>query len=235
MRFLGKYFSGSPTLVRVAPFIIFVLLTAAQGKLGEDSRYWLYLAKTIVGIWLLWEMWPYVKEMRWAFSWEAVVVGVGVFAVWVGITGSWATQDSVWVKLGISHAPAVTPKPWNPLVQFGGNASLAWLFIVVRILGSTLVVPPLEEAFYRSFLYRYIAKPDFMSVPLNQFLPKPFAATALIFGLSHNEWIAGIFCGLAYQWLVIRKNRLGDAMTAHAITNCLLGGWVIWRGAWNFW
>jgi len=31
------------------------------------------------------------------------------------------------------------------------------------------------------------------------------------------------------------ENRLGDAMTAHAITNFLLGVWVVWRHAWNFW
>jgi len=34
---------------------------------------------------------------------------------------------------------------------------------------------------------------------------------------------------------VLRKNRLGDAMTAHAITNFLLGAWIVWRGAWHFW
>jgi CAAX prenyl protease-like protein len=113
--------------------------------------------------------------------------------------------------------------------QFGENSALAWLMIVTRILGSTLVVPPLEEVFYRSFLYRYIAKPDFLSVPLNRFLPLPFLATAAVFGFSHNEWLAGILCGAAYQWLVLRKNRLGDAMTAHAITNFLLGVWIVWR------
>lgn len=235
MRLLTKYFSSSPMLARVAPFVIFVLLTACQGQVGEDSRYWFYLAKTLVGIWLIWEMRPYVAEIRWAVSWEAVFVGVAVFAAWVGITGTGTTQDTLWIKLGLAHAPVVPAKAWNPLAQFGANTALAWLFVAVRILGSTFVVPPLEEAFYRSFLYRYIAKVDFMSVPLNQFLPKPFVATALVFGLSHNEWIAGILCGAAYQWLVIRKNRLGDAMTAHAITNFLLGCWVVWRGAWNFW
>jgi hypothetical protein len=112
---------------------------------------------------------------------------------------------------------------------------LAWFFIAVRILGSTFIVPPLEEVFYRSFLYRYFAKQNFLSVPLNKFLPLPFLATACAFGFSHNEWLAGIVCGAAYQWLVLRKNRLGDAMTAHAITNFLLGVWVVWRGAWNFW
>jgi hypothetical protein len=234
MRILGKYFSSSPTLARIGPFVLFVLLTAGQGQLGEASRYWFYLAKTLVGVWLIWEMLPYVTEIRWAFSWEAVVVGIGVFVLWVGIAGSWATQETLWPRLGLSHAHAAA-RPWNPLVEFGSQSFLARLFIVTRILGSTWIVPPLEEAFYRSFLYRYIAQQDFLTVPLNKFLSGPFVGTALIFGLSHNEWIAGILCGAAYQWLVLRKNRLGDAMTAHAITNFLLGGWVIWRGAWNFW
>ncbi len=235
MRLLKELFAGSPAVARVAPFVVFLLLTGAQGQFGEASRYWFYLGKTVVGIWLIWEMFPVVTEIRWAFSWEAVVVGIGVFALWVGISGDWTTQNTLWVKVGLSKPPTTADLPWNPLAQFANNSALAWLFIITRILGSTLVVPPLEEAFYRSFLYRYIARPDFTAVPLGRFFPLPFVATALVFGVSHNEWIAGILCGAAYQWLVIRKNRLGDAMTAHAITNCLLGLWVVWRGAWNFW
>ena len=123
----------------------------------------------------------------------------------------------------------------NPNDQFGQYSALAWFFIAVHVLGMTFIVPPLEEVFYRSFLYRYIAKPDFQSIPLNRFVPLPFFATAAVFGFSHNEWLAGILCGAAYQWLVLRKNRLGDAMTAHAITNFLLGLWIIWRHAWHFW
>ncbi len=232
---LRKLFSTSPAVARVAPFVIFVLLTAGQGEFGVASAYWLYLVKTLVGVWLIFEMWPMVTEMRWAFSWEAVVVGIGIFAIWVGVTGSgeWTTQNSLWVKLGISHPPAKPPLVWDPFYDFG--PALAWFFVAVRILGSALVVPPLEEAFYRSFLYRYIASQNFLSVPLNVFLPVPFLGTAAIFGFSHNEWLAGIICGASFQWLVIRKNRLGDAMTAHAITNFLLGLWVVWKHAWNFW
>jgi len=62
-----------------------------------------------------------------------------------------------------------------------------------------------------------------------------FLGTSALFGLAHNEWLSGILCGLLYQWLVIRKNRLGDAITAHAITNFLLGSHVAIRGAWQFW
>ena len=232
MRVLEK-FRVAPAVLRVVPFVIFVLLTAAQGKFGATSAYWFYLAKTLVGAWLIWEMRPFVAEMRWAFSWEAVLVGVGIFALWVGVSGEWTTQNSLWGKLGFSHLPEKLAAVWNPNAHF--SSALAWLFITIRILGSTFIVPPLEEVFYRSFLYRYIASQNFLSVPLAKFLPIPFFTTALVFGFSHNEWLAGILCGAAYQWIVLRKNRIGDAMTAHAITNFLLGLWVVTRGAWQFW
>ena len=232
---LRKYFSASPLLARVAPFVIFLLLTAAQGQFGPTSAYWFYLAKTLVGLWLIFEIRPLVTEMRWAISWEAIVVGVGIFAVWVGVSGEWTTQNSLWVKLGLASAPKTAPPVWNPNVEFSAGSTLAWLFIVVRILGSTFVVPPLEEIFYRSFLYRYLANQNFLSVPLNRFVPVPFLVTTLMFGLAHNEWLAGIICGVAYQWLVLRKGRLGDAMTAHAITNFLLGIWIVGLGKWQFW
>jgi CAAX prenyl protease-like protein len=222
VRLLEKKITQTPALIRVAPFLIFLALTFCQGKFGAASAYWFYFGKTFVGAWLLWEMRPFVSEMRWAFSWEAVVVGFGVFVIWIGL-------DPFYPHL-IKNGDA-----WNPPAQFGENSVLAWLMIVARILGSTFVVPLLEEVFYRSFVYRYIANQNFLSVPLNKFLPLPFFATAIVFGFSHNEWLAGILCGAAYQWLVLRKNRLGDAMTAHAITNFLLGLWVVWRGAWHFW
>jgi len=222
MRFSGKYFAASPIIARAAPFLIFLALTVCQGEFGAASAYWFYFAKTIVGAWLIWEMRPFVAEMRWAFSWEAVVVGIGIFVIWVGL-------DPFYRHLGKFGAS------WNPNSQFGNGSPLAWLMVVTRILGSTFIVPPLEEVFYRSFLYRYIANQNFLSVPLNRFLPWPFLATAIVFGFSHNEWLAGILCGAAFQWLVLRKNRLGDAMTAHAITNFLLGVWIVWRGQWHFW
>jgi uncharacterized protein len=242
---LTKRLSSSAVLSRVAPFAIFLGLTACQGQLGEASRYWFYLAKTLVGAWLVWSAWPVVTEMRWAMSWEAVAAGVGVFVIWVGLDPfypslSQIAQAYLWPILkaiGLGNwcrAPGSTP-PWNPGQQYGQGSALAWLFILARIAGSTLVVPPIEEVFYRSFLYRYVAKPDFESVPLGAFMWTPFLVTAGVFGISHREWLAGILCAFVYQGLVCWKKRLGDAMTAHAITNVLLGLWVVGKGAWQFW
>lgn len=219
---LRQKIAAAPALIRVLPFGLFLILTSLQGKFFAGSEFWFYLAKTLAGAALLWLMLPAVTELRWKFSWAAVGVGIGVFGLWVGL-------DGLYPKLGSSG------QPWNPNSHFGAGSPLAWLFIIVRIVGSTLVVPPLEEVFYRSFVYRTLAKADFQSVPLNYFAWLPFLATAAVFGLAHHEWLAGILCAFAYQGLVIRKNRLGDAMTAHAVTNFLLGLWVVFKPAWNFW
>ncbi|MGA3268866.1 MAG: CAAX prenyl protease-related protein [Verrucomicrobiota bacterium] len=213
---------SGPVLARVAPFFVFLALTFCQGQFGPASIYWFYLAKTVVGAWLVWEMYPFVSEMRWALSWEAIAVGIAVFVMWVGI-------DPLYPQMKPSGSA------WNPQGHFGQGSPLALILVVTRLVGVTVVVPPLEEVFYRSFLYRYLVKADFQSVPLNRFAPVPFLATALFFGFEHYQWLAGILCGAAYQWLVWRKNRLGDAMTAHGITNLLLGLWVLWKHAWQFW
>jgi CAAX prenyl protease-like protein len=223
MQFLRQKFAASPEYARILPFGVFVVLTFGQGLMGTTSLYWMYLLKTVVGAWLVWEARPFVQEMRWSFSWEAVVVGVVICAVWIGL-------DGLYPRL------AKVETVWNPNEQFGAGSPMAWFYNVVRVIGSTAVVPPLEEVFYRSFLYRYFVRINFLTMPLGQFHALSFVVTSGIFGLMHpDRWVAGILCGLAYQGLAIRKNRLGDAMTAHATTNFLLGLWVIWKADWSFW
>jgi uncharacterized protein len=235
----------SPLLARVLPFAVFLILTSSQGIFGDASRYWIYAAKTLVGAWLVWAVWPVVAEMRWHWSWEAVLVGVGVFGLWVGLDGRYPSLDELNQRLlrpalqaiglgRLAPGPGASA-PWNPWLALAGTPALALAFIAVRLVGVSLVVPPLEEVFYRSFLYRYLVKPDFSSVPLGSFHWTAFLGTSAVFGFTHREWLAGILCGFAYQGLVCWTKRLGDAMTAHAITNLLLGLWVVWKGAWQFW
>jgi CAAX prenyl protease-like protein len=223
MESLRKRFEQYPELARLAPFAVYVLLTQLQGQFGPASTYWMYVVKTVLAAWMVWEVRPFVAEMRWCFSWEAVVVGVVVFGIWVGFDGFYPRLSQI-------------DSGWNPHTQFGEGSALAWFFVLFRWAGSTAIAPMAEEIFYRSFLYRYMVKLDFRAMPLGQFHPLSFIVTSVIFGLMHPQWwVAGILCGLAYQGLVVRKNRLGDAMTAHAITNFLLALWVVWKHAWVFW
>jgi uncharacterized protein len=236
MNYVRNILRRSPDHARLFPFFVFLLLTCALGIpvlgdllkaiMGPDAKYWLYVAKTLAGAWLIWEMRPFVKEMRWAISWEAVVVGVVIFALWVGLDPYYPMNHII-----------MKPTPgdeWVPFERFGDGSALAWFLIVVRILGMTFVVPPLEEVFYRSFLYRKFIKDDFEQVPIGYFAGASFIAVSALFGLMHYQWLPGILCGMAYLSLVIRKKRLGDAITAHAITNFLLAVWVVWKGDWKF-
>ena len=226
----------SPALVRVAPFAIFIALTFLQDRCGEAARYWIYFGKTIAGAGMLLAVWRHITEAEWRLSWEAVVVGVAVFAMWVGLDGHYPSTQALLEKLRLAKpAGADGAAAWNPNTAFGTGSVLAVFFIVVRVAGSSLVVPLLEEIFFRSFVYRFIAAKEFLAVPLGKFLPVPFIVTSLLFGFEHQQWLAGILCGCAYQGLVIWKGRLGDAVTAHGLTNFLLGLWVVWRGAWQFW
>lgn len=212
----------SPVLTRVVPFAAFAALTLIQDRFGDAPQYWIYALKTAIGAWLLWTVRPYVQEMKWKLSWEAAAVGVVIFLAWIGLEG---------------HYPMLAHRAgsFNPQRTYGAGNSLAITFIVVRTIGSSLVVPPLEEVFYRSFLYRYLIKSDFLKIPLGHLDWRAFVITGAVFGIGHYEWLPGILCAFAYQGLVCRKNRLGDAITAHAITNFLLALWVILHQAFYFW
>src|SRR5687768_17371379 len=99
MNWVRKALDRSPLVARVAPFLVFVALTALQGKVEAGSEYWMYCAKTAVGALLVWAMWPIVKEMRWAFSWEAVAIGIFVAVFWVAldpITPKFMKVEKVW-------------------------------------------------------------------------------------------------------------------------------------------
>jgi CAAX prenyl protease-like protein len=220
----------SPTLIRVVPFLTFLMLTFCQDAFGGTAaRYWFYVAKTIVGAWMIWEMHPLVEEMRWKISFAGFFAGLLGIAVWVAL-------PELVRLLGINPGflkLKLGGEPWNPHEVF--EQDMAQFFAITRIVGSTLVVPALEEVFFRSFLYRYIAKKDFERVPLGYYLRIPFVVTSVVFGFEHREWLAGILCGMLFQFLVCRKRRLGDAMLAHAITNLLLGIWVVWKDQWHYW
>src|SRR5205085_1287963 len=105
-----------------------------QGKFGEASKYWIYLLKTVLGGWFVWTLRMPISEMRWRFSGAALVAGAAAFLFWIGLDG-W------YPKLGGSGPP------WNPPADFPGHPALSWFFVTVRLIGSVLVVPPLEEVF----------------------------------------------------------------------------------------
>lgn len=221
----------SPAAARALPFLVWVILTSLQGKFGAASAYWIYAAKTLIGAWMIWEVRRVILELRWTFNARSIGVGAILFALWVGLDGQHPTLGQLFSKSSPQEHAA-----WNPFRFFGEGSAGAWLLVALRIFGTAVVVPPIEEAFYRSLMYRSIAQPDFENCPLTRFSWKPFLITSVVFGLVHpDQWIAGIVCGVAFQWLALRRGDLGECMAAHGTTNLLLGVYVVWKGAWQFW
>ena len=149
----------------------------------------------------------------------AVVVGVAVFGLWVNL-------DAPWMRLG---------EPSAGFVPTDARGQLMWPLIVVRWVGASLLVPVMEELFWRSFLMRWVQSPQFESVPPQSVGLKAIVLSTFVFMLAHTLWLAAIIAGLAYAWLYVRTGKLWMPIIAHAVTNGVLGVWVVVTGKWAFW
>jgi CAAX prenyl protease-like protein len=220
-----------PETPRILPFAVFMLFTIIPASVFPGAEYWLYAAKTVAVAGLLWSIRRWLPEMKWAVSWEAVGIGILIAVVWLGLP----TIKPPWELFSSGTEAAKTADVWNPLAYFAGNPALGWAFLLIRTVGRSLVVPAVEEIFYRGFVYRYVISPHFTEVALNRWHTGAFTLTSLMFGFAHGDhWLQGILCGTAYQWLVLRKARLGDAMLAHAITNLIISVYAVATNQWQF-
>lgn len=206
-----------PAVPYVLPFAIFLLLTELA-RWVPGSLLWAYPVKTIVaGGLLLWFRKTY-SEIKPEFSLLAIAVGVVVFLLWIPLYGGYLLMSE--------------PEVVNPYA-LAGTWALPW--IAIRLFGSSVVVPIMEELFWRSFLLRYLVNPDFRQVPLGTFTTSALAISVALFGVEHNQWFAGIVAGLLYTLLLYRTKSLFSCIVAHAVTNFLLGVYVLMTQQWQYW
>ena len=231
---------AQPEIPRVLPFAVYLAIPALGGTWLPHHEYWLYAVKVAVAARLVWWMRRRLPEMRGSFSWAAVGVGISIAVLWEVISYyvpglGRLYEHALHLFTGKPLPPTHPPEPWAPLTVFSEAPAIAYALITIRVLGRSLLVPLIEETFYRSFVYRYLINPNFESISLTTRHGAAWILTSVLFGFSHpDQWLAGCVCGAAYQWLVVRSGRLGDAMLAHGITNGLLSVWVIVQGTWNF-
>ena len=125
---------------------------------------------------------------------------------------------------------------WEPLQQAMARlARLPVLRSLERWVGAALLVPVMEELFWRSFLMRWIENATFEAVDPRRVGVKAIVLSTFVFMLAHTLWLAAIIAGLAYAWLYRRTGKLWVAVIAHAVTNGVLGVWVVRTGNWAFW
>ncbi|HMG06155.1 MAG TPA: CAAX prenyl protease-related protein, partial [Chthoniobacterales bacterium] len=125
---------------------------------------------------------------------------------------------------------------FNPEILSGQPASYR-ITIVFRFLRLVVVVPLVEEIFWRGFLLRYFINEKFYAVPVGTFSWVSFAIVTAGFGFAHAraDWIPALIAGALYNCVAYRTKSLLSCVLAHAVTNLLLGLWIMKTGQWGFW
>lgn len=209
------------------PMAAFLAFTWAADQ-WPPSYPWAYGVKTIITVLLLWRFRSHYTKISWRYWPLGIVVGViGVFQ-WVGMESFLLSH---W-----PHYPRMAHDVFIPSQHFS-HAWQVWLFIAIRWAGASLIVPVMEELFWRDFLWRTLLAPNnFKLAAVGEWNLSVFLGVAVAFGAGvHIEWMTAIVWGLMIGLLLVRTKSLGACIVAHALTNFLLGAYVLYSGQWNFW
>ncbi len=221
----------------ILPFIVWLGLMFGLEKIGDPGA-WKYAVRTLLSLaLLLWlRPWRWYSPARLRNVPLAVGVGVLVFVVWVLPEFRFSSELPFWqemyMRFGVFPPGQLVEKATNSIYAPGNSG---WPLIVMRLIGSALVIAVIEEFFWRGFLYRWLVERNFLRLNLGQFDLEAFLVSTVLFGFEHNRWLVGIIAGMAYTWLMIRTRDIWAACLAHIVTNLILGVYVLSVGAYEFW
>ncbi len=227
---------GREGWVRIVPFAVFMAFVGVeqglhrlldQGSTALNGQHLLYLypAKAVlVAVLLLFFRQAYSELKlsdfkKLSHTCGSVLLGLVVFLLWINM--DWEV-----VTFGDN-------KGFNPFLN--ENAATRNLLIAFRLFGAVLVVPVMEELFWRSFLLRYIINSDFAGVRVGSYTFSSFLVGSVLFGLEHHLVLAGVMAGMAYSLLLYRTKSINQCILAHGVTNLALGVYVLQTGYWQFW
>ncbi|HKE28854.1 MAG TPA: CAAX prenyl protease-related protein [Bryobacteraceae bacterium] len=210
----------------VAPFVVFVGIMGLEHSLSIPPQVG-YPIRVLVTLAVLLAVSRREIKLRPAQPLASAALGLAVFIIWVapdalfGYRHHWLFENPVMGKAG-----GVLPAELQRSV----------LFLLIRAAGSTLLVPIIEELFWRGWLMRWLINHEFRKIELGTYLPSAFWITALLFASEHGPyWEVGLAAGVIYNWWMTRTKSLADCILAHAVTNGVLAGYVILAGAWQYW
>lgn len=216
-------------LLPMAVFLGFIWsgTQGAETVAGNTWYPWAYLGRTVVvGSMLVLFRRSYAR-IRWNHWWLGAVVGIaGMF--------QWVVMQLFLQKNFAFFSP--TEQVFNPESYFADPATF-WAFVGVRLLGAVVVVPIMEELFWRDFCWRSVIDFNhFQRVGVGEWSWKSFVVVPLIFSLAHgNWWLTSIVWAFMIGGLLAYTRSLGACIVAHAVTNLLLGLYVLKTKQWFFW
>lgn len=210
-----------------APTIVFILLTLFEEKGGDALYPWIYSLKIVLVTITLWFCRSTFQDFKWnrlALS-AGLAAGVLVFAFWIPLDKITPFHFDLSARSGFNPFQSI-PRLW-PRV----------LFLTIRFYGLVIMIPLVEELFWRSFLPRFITNMDgdFQKLEVGEFSVIALLVSSLFFGLAHPEWLSGILCGIVYGYTLRRTRSLYAPLIAHSLTNLLLGIAILHTHAWIYW
>jgi CAAX prenyl protease-like protein len=142
----------------------------------------------------------------------------------------------LWISPQLLFGQPARTDGFNPEV-FAAQPGWYAFTIAARFLRLVVVVPLVEEIFWRGFLQRYLINERFTSVPFGKYTPLSFWAVAVAFMLVHNppDWPAALLTGAIYGWVAVHTKSLAACVVAHAVTNLALGIYILQTRQWGFW
>jgi uncharacterized protein len=158
----------------------------------------------------------------------SVLFGILIFLIWVGPDLLWPAYRQHWLFHNNLMGQAQSSLPENLRSDL--------FFLIFRVAGTALLVPVVEELFWRGWLMRYLINADFEKIRLGAYTALSFWATAALFASEHGSyWEVGLLAGIGFNYWMIRTRSLGDCILAHAVTNACLAAYVIGGEKWQYW
>ena len=218
---------SSYSLKYVLPFVVFMAFLAGADYL-PISGIWEYPFRVAVLAALLWFYSRSAIDLR-VRNWIGTVsIGVAVFVIWIAPDVLWPHyRDSVIFQNQIFGKIASSMPE-----QLRGS----WIALIFRTSRAAIIVPIVEELFWRGWMMRWLINSEVEKIPLGTYAAGAFWITAALFASEHGPyWEVGLIAGIAYNWWMVRTKSLGDCILAHAITNGLLSAYVMFYGKWQYW
>ena len=216
-----------PSAPYVVPFGVFMLLLAAQQYVPLPQSVE-FVARCVILAAVLWFFSRNVITFKLKSPLASIAIGVAVFFLWIGPDAMIPGYRQHWL-----FTNSITGQVKTALDAGSQTDAVALVF---RILRAVILVPIIEELFWRAWAMRWIARTDFEALPLGSYTTGSFWIVALLFGAEHGPyWEVGIACGAIWNWWMGRTKSLGDLILVHAVTNGLLCAYVLMFKKWEYW
>jgi CAAX prenyl protease-like protein len=236
-----------PWLVFVLPFVVYMLVGSLEPSHSEPGGRLLGLAIPYSAYPLLYTIklaltlaamafaLPGYRQFRRLPGILALAIGAAGIVVWVGLCKLSAIPILADV---LAKIPGYSQRPgFDPLTELAASPAWAWTFLGIRFFGLVVVVPIVEEFFLRGFVMRLVVDADWWKVPFGQVNGAVLIVSLLWPVLTHQpgEYLAGIGWFGMVTWLMARTRNPWDCVAAHAVTNLLLGIYVVAWHDWGLW